>query len=103
MNPLFCRHLHTLLSQLKDVSHRWYLIGLELHLTQPQLSALEEDHRGKGQDRHLIGVLQKWLQQCYKTDKFGKPSWRVLVQALEVVDGCKPTAQQIKKQKPWKK
>ena len=95
--------LNTLLTQLRDVSYQWEFIGLALHLLQPQLNKLAEDNRGRSQDRHLSAVLQKWLQQCYDTKKFDKPSWRMLLKALEGVEDCKTTVDRIKKKKPWTK
>ena len=93
--------LHTLQTLLKDVSYQWELIGLALHLLQPQLNILKADHLGEGQNLFLVAMLETWLQQNYNITEFGEPSWRMLVEALEGVDGCKLTANRIKEQKPW--
>ena len=86
-------HTCTLITQLIDVSYQWELIGLGLHLLQPRLSALKADNRGESQSRHLSAVLQKWLHQCYDTKKYGKPSWRMLVEVLEGMEDCKTMAE----------
>ena len=95
--------LPKLVELLKDVSYQWELIGLALHLLRPRLKALKADHLGEGQDRCLVAMLDKWLHWSYDYKKFGKPTWRMLVEALESVEDCTPTADQIKEEKPWSK
>ena len=81
----------------------WEIIGLALHLSQTKLDVVKANNLGRGQDHHLRAMLQKWLNWSYDNEKFGNPSWKMLVEALEGVEECKPTANQIKKGKPWKK
>ena len=100
--PIGIGDLYTLLTLLKDVSCQWELLGLALRLVQPQLDVVKADNLGGGQDQHLSAMLQKWLNWDYDIDKFGTPSWRMLVEALEGVKKCKPIANRIKKKKPWK-
>ena len=69
----------------------------------PQLKVVKANNLGQGQDQLLSEMLQKWLQWDYDIEKFGKPTWRMLVEALEGVEDCKPTANQIKEKKPWSK
>ena len=95
--------LLTVKTLLKDVSYKWQDIGLKLHLLSPQLKILRADHLGEGQDQLLSEMLQKWLQWDYNIEKFGKPTWRMLVEALEGVEDCKTTADRIKEEKPWTK
>ena len=85
------------------MSCQWEHIGLALHLRQPQLDAVKVDNVGKDLDQHLSAMLQKWLYCDNGIEKFGTPSWRMLVEALEGVNNCQPTANRIKEKKPWRK
>ena len=53
----------------------WQLVGQHLHLSPPQISAIDGDNRGT--DLKRLGVLQKWKE----TFVF-KATYRVLVTAL---------------------
>lgn len=63
----------------------WEDIGLRLHLKGSKLSEIKMSHPGD-----LTGcmrdMVQEWLKKNYNTAKFGEPSWRMIVEAVEDVD-----------------
>ena len=64
-------------SELEPVAKRWRDIGLALRLTPDQLDVIEGD---KG--NCLTEVLTLWLKGNYNTERFGEPSWEMLVRAV---------------------
>ena len=94
--------LNTVFRFLTEVADKWETIGLELHLRDAKLRKLKVDNRGNGQDAFLLDMLRSWLHQNYDTKKFGKPTWRMLVNTLQRVEDCEPVAEEVLKQEPWK-
>ena len=94
--------LDTVFNFLRDVADKWKFIGLQLHLSKPKLDKLAANMQGKDQNNHLLDMLDLWLQHNYCTEKFGKPTWRMLVNALNSVENGKPIAENILEEKPWK-
>ena len=66
--------------ELHDVVHRWKGLGKALRLRPPVLSRIEADRQDS--ESRLEEVLTEWLQQAYNTDRFGPPSWKLLVSAV---------------------
>ena len=61
--------------QFGDFCDPWKQVGLYLHLTKAQLSAIDDDNRTVSMKR--LGVLQKWKEM----NAF-KATYRVLIEAL---------------------
>ena len=66
--------------ELDEVTSKWRAMGLALRLKPSDLDTIEK-HRSDPNDC-LTDVLTKWLQQCYNTERFGVPSWKLLVDAV---------------------
>ena len=66
--------------ELTDVTSRWKKLGGALRLRPGVLDVIEEDKRDS--ESRFTRVLTEWLQQNYNTDRFGKPSWKMLVDAV---------------------
>ena len=57
---------------------KWLDIGFALHI---QVEAIHES-RGDDSTHCLRIVLRKWLRKSYNYDKYGLPTWRMLVKAV---------------------
>ena len=68
-------------AELEPVIARWKYIGLALRLDPDQLDVIEQDNR-KLEDC-LTKMLALWLKKSYNTDRFGTPSWELLVNAVD--------------------
>ena len=82
-------------SELTDMAHKWRGLGKALGLRLPVLDKIEADRQDS--ESRLEQVLSQWLQQAYNTDRFGSPSWKLLVSAVaHPIGGNSPAlAQQI--------
>ena len=67
-------------SEVYEVAPKWKALGLALRL-QPGILHVIESNRLDPNDC-LTDVLTKWLQQHYNTERFGLPSWKMLVDAV---------------------
>ena len=65
---------------LLDVAHKWKGLGKALRLRPSVLNRIEADRPDV--NSRLEEVLTEWLQQAYNTDRFGLPSWNLLVAAV---------------------
>ena len=59
----------------------WNKLGLALGLNQPLLVKI----KGENSDTEdcLLAVLINWLNKNYDMQRFGEPSWEVLVKAVD--------------------
>ena len=67
-------------SELIAMATRWKEIGLVLGLDPNQLSRIESDHGTV--ENCLTEVLHLWLKMAYNFERFGEPSWTLLVEAV---------------------
>ena len=72
--------LHLVLDHLKNVKASCYKIGTALHLKQDELDAI----KGESADctAALIKIITSWLRKNYNLERFGEPTWKVLVEAV---------------------
>jgi len=68
--------------EVHTLAARWSDMCLALKLPTSYLEAIEADHRGNCA-RCLQIVLMKWLQKDYNHNKYGPPSWKSLVKAVD--------------------
>ena len=66
--------------ELTDVISRWRKLGSALRLRPGVLDIIDKDERDS--ELRFTKVLTEWLRQNYNTDRFGKPSWKMLVDAV---------------------
>ena len=59
----------------------WSDVCLVLGLLPSDQSAIEAAHRGNPH-KCLRAVVVKWLQKSYNYQRFGSPTWRMLVEAV---------------------
>ena len=69
------------MEEVIEVASRWLFIGLALRLKSSELDTISSNNHDDPQ-KCLKDMLVTWLQQCYDTQKFGPPSWRMLCQAI---------------------
>ena len=69
------------ISELITVKARFYAIGRALGLPMGELNSI----RSSSQDHELQlnDVLYVWLCQKYNVERFGNPTWRKLVEAID--------------------
>ena len=72
------------------MAHNWRGVGRALRLHPDLLKKIEADHSDV--DARLEGVLAAWLKGTYDTERFGQPSWQLLVAAVAHPAGGKDTA-----------
>ena len=63
----------------------YFPLGQCLRLASDDLKAVREAYPNT--DQALREVLLLWLHQTYKVDKYGPPTWRQLVQAVDKKTG----------------
>ena len=69
-----------ILDELDNVSHKWQSLGEALRLHPSVLDRIECDQHDS--ESRLRKVVTEWLNQAYETDRFGLPSWKLLVDAV---------------------
>ena len=65
---------------MEPVIARWKYIGLALGLNHNQLGVIK--HGNEKPEDCLTEMLALWLKKSYNTDRFGTPSWELLVNAV---------------------
>ena len=68
-------------SELLPVTANWMEIGIALRLNPDRLRAIEAECRGDP-TACLTSVVAKWLKGDYNVERFGRATWRQLVEAL---------------------
>ena len=62
------------------MTDRWRHIGLALRLDPSELKTIEKEKDNL--EDCLTEVLTLWLKKAYNYDRFGEPSWELLVRAV---------------------
>jgi hypothetical protein len=62
-----------------DLKTYYYELGIEFGLPPQELTAIQDKTVGNP----LTGVLLAWLSQRYDTERYGLPTWRRLVEAVD--------------------
>ena len=72
--------LHDVYREVYTLAHKWANICCALNL--PHEEAIREDTRGDDCACRFRMVLRKWLQKSYNFQKYGPPTWRMLVKVV---------------------
>ena len=67
-----------------SLSGKWEELSTYLGLPANKIEAIRRDYGNT--HRCWNQALLEWIKQGYPTEKYGKPSWRTLVQAIEKKD-----------------
>ena len=86
-------HTHTdvdddtadILKELDGLESEYYTLAIHLHLSPGKVKTIQKDNPHSSQDALGQGIAE-WLKMNYEHSKFGKPSWRMLVEAVSTVD-----------------
>ena len=70
------------MDELSSLSNCYYDIGLGLRLSISELESIESSYKDNPR-RALTKVVTAWLQEHYDTEKFGPPTWKMLVKAVD--------------------
>ena len=68
-------------SEVDGLAGRWSNMCLALRLLPSDRSKIEAAQLSNP-DKCLEAVIVKWLQKCYNYQKFGSPTWKMLVKAV---------------------
>ena len=63
----------------------WDKLALNLHLKFDAIKVIKRDNPGDSQ-ACLTEAMSHWLKENYNTARFGVPSWRTLVRAVQAMD-----------------
>ena len=88
---LFCTGEDDLLDVLEEVhsiQSAYLPLGQWLRLSNDDLKAIHKTYPDDSMaDQALKDVLLLWLNQKYKVERFGPPTWRMLVEAVDKKTG----------------
>ena len=68
--------------EVVSISAEYYKLGIGLGLKPGELQAICKS-RGQDVDQAFTDVLLAWLRQRYNVAKYGSPTWRMLVKAVD--------------------
>ena len=74
-----------ILRELSDLESEYYTIAIHLHLPPGKVKTIQKDNPHSSLDA-LGQVITEWLKRNYEYSKFGRPSWKMLVDAVSMVD-----------------
>ena len=74
--------LHDVYDGVYTLTARWSDICFALKLSTAQEETIRSETRGENSAQCLRMVLTKWLQKSYNVDRYGPPTWRLLVKAV---------------------
>ena len=74
------------MDEIRSIRATYYSIGVALRLRSSDLKAIRQEHSGDDQQA-LTETLLLWLNQKYNVAKYGEPTWRMLVEAVDRESG----------------
>ena len=69
------------MKEVRGVRHRWYELGVSLRIKVGDLDAVQKDKPNP--EEGLMAVMKLFLRKVYNVKRFGEPTWRRLVQAVQ--------------------
>ena len=66
--------------ELVSIKANYYQLGVELGLPAGELDAIRKDCTV---DQAFNEVILRWLRQQYNITRFGRPTWKRLIEAVE--------------------
>ena len=74
-----------ILRELDGLEFEYYTLGLHLHLRPGKVKEIQVNNPHNATTA-LGQVITQWLMINYESNKFGIPSWRMLVEGVSTVD-----------------
>lgn len=76
--------------EVHTMAGSWGRIAVALRLPPSLKSLIAKTHSNNPEDC-LLAVVEEWLKENYNVQKYGHPSWRVLVEAVaDSIGGANP-------------
>ena len=86
ISELFCfkaeDDLGDVYQEVVDIQNTYYQFGMKLGLPPRELDTIEMEYE-RNVARRFTKVLHVWLKQRYNVDKYGLPTWRRIVEAVD--------------------
>ena len=82
--------LTDIMEEVLDVKSVWFEFGCSLRLRSDDLEDICKKYPNESDrdvKRALNNVLRLWLKKKYNVEKFGPPTWRMLVEAVNKKSG----------------
>lgn len=93
--------LADVMGEVRSLKAKYYPLGRALRLKASDLDAVREQYP-RNVEQALNDVLILWLRQQYTTKRFGVPTWRMLVEAVDK-EGNHALAKDIARRHPASK
>ena len=77
--------LGEVLDEVKSLSSRWRRLSTNLHLSETDLDEIKCNNPGSVGDC-LRNALGEWLKWNFDIERYGKPSWMKLAEAVRNLD-----------------
>lgn len=77
---------HDVLREVVTLQDSYYQFGVELALPLRELDSIQKAFHEKS-NQAFTEVLRTWVMHRYNIDKYGPPTWRRLVEAVDRVTG----------------
>ena len=75
--------LSNVLEAVLPIKPHYFSLGQCLQLQVSELRSIRKKYPGESEARQALSdTLKLWLQQKYNMDRFGPPTWRMLVEAV---------------------
>ena len=76
------------MEEVVSIQSRYYSLGRSLGLKIPVLKSIRDKYPSPSEsEQALEDVLLLWLDKKYNVEKFGPPTWRMLVRAVDMESG----------------
>ena len=76
------------MEEILSVKSAYFSLGRSLRLRDSDLKAIREAQLKQSDDEDALNdILLLWLHQKYNVERFGPPTWRMLVEAVDKKSG----------------
>ena len=80
--------LSDVIEEVVSIQSSFYELGRSLRLKTVDLDQVRDTHRSNSNTEQAVqSVLLLWLSQKYNVERFGPPTWRMLVKAVDMKTG----------------
>ena len=80
--------LSCVIEEVVSIQSRYYSLGRSLGLKISDLKSIRDKYPSpSGSEQALEDVLLLWLDKKYSVEKFGPPTWQMLVKAVDMESG----------------
>ena len=81
-------HLTDIMEEVLDIKSVYFSLGRSLRLRNDDLDTIRKKYANNSDHKQILNdVLLLWLAKQYNVEKFGPPTWRMLVEAVNKKSG----------------